>query len=172
MRTDRAFACRFSRTSRRRVHGLHLVPTGVVSSTETSRTRKGLSPQSPSIPSEAVTLLRLPLRRRQDLVSLRRETRAAAEQCGLDQRSVRSLSAASYEAARLLLGETQDALAEISVTPSSDLQVAIRISPLPFEQRQSVGRSVSALGSVLHRVSLHDSADSLLVTLCAGLPTN
>jgi len=131
-----------------------------------------LNPQGPSIPSEIVTLLRLPLRRQQDLVSLRRKTRAAAEQCGLDERSVRSLSAASYEAARLLLGETKDALAEISVTPASDLQVAIRIGALPSEERQSVGRSVSALGSVLHRVSLQDSADSLLVTLCAGLPSH
>ncbi|MFL6278996.1 MAG: sensor histidine kinase [Vicinamibacterales bacterium] len=143
-----------------------------MSSTETTKTRKGLYPQSPGICSDIVTLMRLPLRRQQDLVSLRRETRAAAEQCGLDERSVRSLSAASYEAARLLLGETQDALAEISVTPSAELQVAIRISPLPSEERQSVGRSVSALGSVLHRVSVHDSADSLLVTFSAGLPSN
>jgi signal transduction histidine kinase len=131
-----------------------------------------LNPQSPAISSENETLMRLPLRRRQDLVSLRRETRAAAERCGLDERSARSLSAASYEAARLLLGETEDALAEISLTPSTELQVAIRISALTSEERQAIGRSVLPLGSVLHRVSFHDSADSLLVTLTAGLPAN
>src|SRR3954469_19767175 len=130
------------------------IATGDVSSPGTNQARNRLNPQTRTVPSENIAVTRMPLRRQQDLVSLRRETRAAAEQCGLDDRSVRSLSAASYEAARLLFGETQDALAEISVTPSSDLQVAIRISPLPFEQRQSVGRSVSALGSVLHRVSL------------------
>ena len=112
----------------------------------------------------------MPLKRQQDLVSLRRETRAAAEQCGLDDRSVRSLSAASYEAARLLFGETQDARAEISLTPSGELQVAIRIQAVAPAERQSVGRSVSALASALHRVSLQDSADSLIVTLTARVP--
>jgi len=131
-----------------------------------------LNPQRHVISSENVTLMRLPLRRQQDLVSLRRDTRAAAEQCGLDERSVRSLSAASYEAARLVLGETHEAFAEISVTPATELQIAIRVSPLTPEDRQSVGRSVSALASVLHRVSVHDSADSLLVTLTADLPSD
>ena len=112
----------------------------------------------------------MPLGRQQDLVSLRRETRAAAEQCGLDARSVRSLSAASYEAARLLFGETEGAEAEISLTPSSELQISIRIEALSADDRQSVGRSVSALTSVLHRVAVHDSDQSLLVTLTASLP--
>ena len=111
----------------------------------------------------------MPLGRHQDLVSFRRETRAAAEQCGLDARSVRSLSAASYEAARLLFGETQGAGAEIAVTPSGALQISIRIDALSADERQSVGRSVSALSSLLHRVAVHDFGDSLLVTLTASL---
>src|SRR5204863_6653225 len=114
----------------------------------------------------------MPLKRQQDLVSLRRETRAAAEQCGLDDRSVRSLSAASYEAARLLFRENQETAAEIAVTPSGELQISIRTTAIASEERQSVGRSVSALGSMLHRVAVHASADSLLVTLTAGLPAN
>jgi hypothetical protein len=117
-----------------------------------------LNPQSQAISSENVVLLRMPLGRHQDLVSFRRETRAAAEQCGLDARSVRSLSAASYEAARLLFGETQGAGAEIAVTPSGALQISIRIDALSADERQSVGRSVSALSSLLHRVAVHDAA--------------
>ena len=111
------------------------------------------------------------LGRQQDLVTLRRETRSAAEQCGLDDRSVRSLSAASYEAARLLFGETRGAEAEISLTPSGELlQVGIRIDAVSADERQSIGHSVSALASGLHPVALQDSSDSLLVTLTARLP--
>ncbi len=138
----------------------------------TAKARNSLNPQSQAIPSENVTLLRMSLGRQQDLVSLRRETRAAAEQCGLDDRSVRSLSAASYEAARLLLGESQKADAEISVTPSDELQISLRIKAVPAAERQSVGRSVSALASVLHRVALQESNEALLVTLTARLPAS
>ncbi len=116
--------------------------------------------------------MRMSLARHQDLVSLRRETRTAAEQCGLDDRSVRSLSAASYEAARLLFGESQHADAEISVTASGELQISVRIDTVSSDDRQSVGRSVSALASVLHRVAVHDSNGSLLVTLSARVPCN
>ena len=114
--------------------------------------------------------MRLPLRRRQDLVWLRRETRSAAEQCGLDDHSVQSLSAASYEAARLLFSEAQNAGAEISVNPSGELQITIRTGLNGGADRQAVGRAVSALGTVLHRVLVQDSPDSLLVTLAAQVP--
>jgi PAS domain S-box-containing protein len=135
-----------------------------------SRTRNNVNSHIPDVSSGNFTLSHLPLRRQQDLVSLRRETRAAAEQCGLDDRSVRSLSAASYEAARLLLSELADASADISVTPAGDFQVSIRIGAMDGDARQSVGRSVSALASVLHRVSIQDQSDALLVTLSARLP--
>jgi PAS domain S-box-containing protein len=147
-----------------------VISTGDVSFPETNEAHNRLNPQTHIIPPESIALARLPLRRQQDLVSLRRETRAAAEQCGLDDRSVRNLSAASYEAGRLLFGETQDARAEIVLTPSGELQVAIRIHAVAAAERQSVGRSVSALASGLHRVSVQDSADSLVVTLTARLP--
>jgi PAS domain S-box-containing protein len=88
----------------------------------------------------------------------------------LDDRSVQSLSAASYEAARLLFSEAQHAGAEISVTPSGELQIIIRTGLNGGADRQAVGRSVSALGTVLHRVLVQDSADSLLVTLSAQVP--
>src|SRR3954468_661496 len=143
------------------------IATGDVSSPGTNQARNRLNSQTRTVPSENIALTRMPLKRQQDLVSLRRETRAAAEQCGLDDRSVRSLSAASYEAARLLFGETQDARAEISLTPSGELQVGIQIDAVAPAERQSVGRSVSALASGLHRISVEDSADSLIVTLTA-----
>jgi len=101
---------------------------------------------------------------------LRRETRAAAEQCGLDARSVRSLSAASYEAAHLLFRETEAADAEISVTPSGELQISIRTGAVPPDDHPSVSRSISALASALHRVAVHDADQWLLVTLTASLP--
>lgn len=101
---------------------------------------------------------------------MRRETRAAAEQCGLDARSVRSLSAASYEAAHLLFRETEAADAEISVTPSGELQISIRTGAVPPDDHPSVSRSISALASALHRVAVHDADQWLLVTLTASLP--
>jgi PAS domain S-box-containing protein len=131
--------------------------------------RNGLNLHSQAISSENL-FLRMSLERQQDLVTLRRETRSAAEQCGLDDRSVRSLSAASYEAARLLFGETRGAEAEISLTASGELQIGIRIDAVSGDERQSVGCAVSALASMLHPVALHDSDDSLLVTLTARLP--
>jgi PAS domain S-box-containing protein len=143
-----------------------------VSSAAQPRRVNGLNPRSQAVPSQNVTLMRMSLARQQDLVSLRRETRTAAEQCGLDDRSVRSLSAASYEAARLLFGESENADAEIVVTPSGELQVSVRIDPVSPEERESVGRSVSALASVLHRVAVQDADHSLLVTLTARLPCN
>jgi len=129
-----------------------------------------LNPQTQAISSENVVALRLSLGRQQDLVSLRRETRAAAEQCGLDARSVRSLSAASYEAAHLLFRETEAADAEISVTPSGELQISIRTGAVPPDDHPSVSRSISALASALHRVAVHDADQWLLVTLTASLP--
>jgi len=135
-----------------------------------SKTRNRLNSHTPDISSGNITLSHVPLRHHQDLVSLRRETRAAAEQCGLDNRSVRSLSAASYEAARLLFSETSDATADIGVSSSGDFQVDIQIAPIDGDARQAVGRSVSALASVLHRVSIQDQPDALVVTLSARMP--
>jgi len=64
----------------------------------------------------------------------------------LDDRSVQSLSAASYEAARLLFAEAQNAGAEINVTPSGELEISIRTG-LNAAHREAVGRSVEALAT-------------------------
>ena len=156
--------------SRPAVRGLHCPSAGVVSRQISRRRATGLNPHTSDISSGNLTLSHVPLRRHQDLVSLRRQTRSAAEQCGLDDRSVRSLSSASYEAARLLFSEAAAATADIGVTPSGDFQVSIRIEAMEGDARLSVGRSVSALASVLHRVSIQDQSDAFLVTLSARLP--
>ena len=145
---------------------------GVVSPVSRTGRASGLNPNISSISSGNVTLSRLPLRRQQDLVWLRRETRSAAEQCGLDHRSVQSLSAASYEAARLLIAEAQNGGAEITVSSSGELQIHIRIGVNGTVDRQAVSRSVAALANVLHRVSVDDSPDSILVTLSAHVPAD
>ena len=129
-----------------------------------------LNPNTSPISGGNVTLTRLPLRRQQDLVWLRRETRSAAEQCGLDHRSVQSLSAASYEAARLLCAEAPNGGAEITVTPSGQLQISIRTSVNGAVDRQAVSHSVAALANALQRISIEDSSDSLLVTLSVRVP--
>ena len=142
-----------------------------MSSQFTSTARNDLNPHRQAVSSENVDVMRMSLGRHQDLVSLRRETRTAAEQCGLDDRSVRSLSVASFEAARLLCGHSEAADAEISVTPAGELQISIRVAAVPPDKRQAVGRSVSALASALHRVAVEEAGEALLVTLTARLPT-
>lgn len=82
------------------------------------------------------------------------------------------MSAASYEAARLLYSEAENAGAEISVTPSGELQISITTGLNGTADRQATGQAISALATVLHRVSVEDVADSLLVTLSARVPVD
>ena len=62
-----------------------------------------------------------------DLVWLRRRVRVAAEQAGLDERRVHSLSSASYEASRLLFSKAGAADVDIVLSPAAELQVTVRI---------------------------------------------
>jgi len=80
------------------------------------------------------------------------------------------LSAASYEAARLLCAEAPNGGAEITVTPSGQLQISIRTSVNGAVDRQAVSHSVAALANALQRISIEDSSDSLLVTLSVRVP--
>ena len=104
-------------------------------------------------------------------MSLRRHTRAAAEQFGLGDRSVWSFSAAAYEAARAVAVVAAGAGAEIAVTASGDLQVSIRVPTVSDAERQRVERSISALRTSVPRVQMKDAGDSLLVTLATPLPS-
>jgi signal transduction histidine kinase len=130
-----------------------------------------LDPKTPVFHSGIVTLTGVPLRCEQDLVSLRRHTRAAAEQFGLGDRSVWSFCAAAYEAARTVGVDAGGAGAEIAVTASGDLQVSIRVPTMSATERQRVERSITALRTSVPRVSLKDAGDSLLVTLATALPS-
>lgn len=143
-----------------------------MSSSHTANAANDVNSPSAAISPANITLLQMASVRHQDLVSVRRETRAAAEQCGLDDRTVRSLSAASYEAARLLLAEAREASAEIVVIPPGELHISIHGRAVPAEKRDAVARSISALASVLHRVAVGESADALVVALTARLPAS
>ena len=104
-------------------------------------------------------------------MSLRRQTRDVAEQFGLQDRSVRSLSAAIYEAGRLLFGHAESGSADMSIGPSGDLEIAIRIDqptgqPLPAELSESLTR----LEAVVDRVSIDHDNGAATVTLAMALP--
>ena len=70
----------------------------------------------------------------------------------------------------MLFAEAQNAGAEINVTPSGELQISIRTGLNGGATGEAVGRAVAALATVLHQVSVQDSADSVLVTLSAHVP--
>lgn len=114
-----------------------------------------------------------PLRTAQDLVSLRRQTRDVAEQFALPERSVRSFSAATYEAARLLFDHSANGAAEISIGAAGDLEIAIRVShppdqPLPPALSDEIGR----LRTVVDRLSIERGDGSTTLTLAVVLPAN
>jgi signal transduction histidine kinase len=118
-----------------------------------------------------VVLAAVPLRAPQDLVSLRRQTRDVAEQFGVSERSVRSLSAATYEAGRLLFQSNPSGTADISIGGTGDLEVAIRVGnsahgPLP----SGLADSLSRLSAVVDRVSIEHNEGSIAVTLVTSLP--
>jgi PAS domain S-box-containing protein len=80
-----------------------------------------------SLPTAGFSLARLALRTDRDLVSLRRRTRAAGEEFGLDARHVRNLSAATYEVARLLIA-LRSVDAEIRLGDGPSLQVVFTVT--------------------------------------------
>jgi len=120
-----------------------------------------------------MVLAAVPLRAVQDLVLLRRQTRDVSEQFGLPERTVRSFSAVTYEAARVLFAHAQSGTADISIGESADLEIAVRVShpadePLP----PGLSESIARLRPVVDRVSIaHDEA-SMTVTLATALPSN
>jgi signal transduction histidine kinase len=79
----------------------------------------------PALEPGGFTLARIVLRTEHDLVSLRRRTRAAGEEFGLSGRSIRSLSAATYEAARLLFGLVREADVELRLVEGPALEIVL-----------------------------------------------
>jgi signal transduction histidine kinase len=118
-----------------------------------------------------VVLAAVPLKTPQDLVSLRRQTRDVAEQFGLSERAVRSFSAATYEAARLLFGEKRTLDADVAVSDSADLEVLIRINKQGPALPGGVSDSVLRLRTIVDRVSIEQEDSGTSVTLATPLPS-
>jgi PAS domain S-box-containing protein len=133
---------------------------------------QGLNPATPAADSSGIGILaNVSLRVDHDLVWLRRRVRVAAEQCGLDDRGVHSLSAASYEAARLLLSKAGTADAAIVVSPASELQVVVSASTAEAAQlTDSLAQPLAALQAAVERVSLQHIGSAVAVTLAASIP--
>jgi PAS domain S-box-containing protein len=104
-----------------------------------------------------------------DLVWLRRRVRVAAEQVGLDQRRVHSLSSASYEAARILFSKAGAAEVNIVRSPAAELQVTVRIR---FDEGADLTSSLALgpLRAAVDRMSIDQSGSSFAVTLAVSVP--
>src|SRR5687767_12941024 len=88
-------------------------------------------------PTGGFTLAKLGLRAEKDLVSLSRRTRAAGEDFGLHPRDIRSLSAATYEVARLLY-KHRGAEAEVRLADGPSLQVVVRVPAIEAGERAAL----------------------------------
>ena len=132
----------------------------------------GLKGKSPTLSTGSVVLAAVPLRTPQDLVSLRRQTRDVAEQFGLPERTVGSLSAATYEAARLLFHSAESGTANLAIGASTDLEVTIHVSSAGHEPQPGLAVALERLKSVVDRFSIEHNDGALGITLAAALPAN
>src|SRR6185436_16915099 len=116
-----------------------------------------LNVTSPVIAPEAVVLSSQTLAVEQDVVSLCRRIRLAAEQVGLDDRSTRSLSAAAYQAGRMLLAPDAPAQADLRIAESA-LQVQVTAAPGDApDTRRSIRRALEPLRSLVDRLAIADA---------------
>jgi PAS domain S-box-containing protein len=127
-------------------------------------------------PSDAAgqPLAAIAIRDDQDLVSLRRRTRAAGEHLGLPGRDVRSFSAAVYEAARVLFAYVGNAAAELRLTEGPSLQVVIH-RPLDSAEavtavRQHVAPALSSVTAMVHRFAVDVTDDAIAIRLAMRFP--
>jgi PAS domain S-box-containing protein len=128
-----------------------------------------LNPNRSAPSAGIVALTCVSLRGHRDLVSLRRDTRAAAEQCGLDERSVRTLSAAAYEAARQLFSDGARGEADIGLSAGGDLLIDIRIRSNHGADGRLISQSLGSLRRVV-RVSVEQAGDTIRVLLATAIP--
>jgi PAS domain S-box-containing protein len=112
------------------------------------------------------------LRTSQDIVSLSRRLRAAGEELGLASRTVRNLSAATYEAARLLISERASE-AEIRLADGPSLQVVFRVphadAPLAALHAR-LAEAVSPLRSMVDEVRITENGTELSICLRVLFP--
>ena len=123
------------------------------------------------ITTGTVALAGLRLRSTEDLVSLRRRVRGIAEQFGLGGPAVRSFCTATSEAARLLFAQTRSGTADVSISPASELQITIRVTPGEGETLVGLEEELTRLRTVAERVTLDRNGSSLAVTLAMRLPS-
>ena len=113
--------------------------------------------------SLAIVELRTP----QDIVTLSRRTRAAGEEFGLAARTLRNLSAATYETAMLLLS-VRMTQAEVRLADGPSLQVVLRVahadSPLPALYAR-LAEAVAPLRSMVDEVEITENGIQLSVCL-------
>jgi PAS domain S-box-containing protein len=120
------------------------------------------------------SLARVSVRSPHDLVSLSRRIRAAAEDLGLHADDVRRLSAATYEAARLL-SRFKEVDAEIRLADDPSIQVIFRI-PLPGKReiaaaRRNIDAPLRLIERLVDRLQIEDTDAGLCVSLRSLLPT-
>jgi PAS domain S-box-containing protein len=109
----------------------------------------------------------------QDLVSLRRRTRAAGVELGLGSRDVESLSAAAYEAGRLLFSVAGSADATLLLVEGPALQVTVGTSARNLDDaRRAVLASIERLRVMVHRLSLDETPNGLSVSLAVPTPAS
>jgi PAS domain S-box-containing protein len=105
---------------------------------------------------------------------LSRRTRAAGEDLGLQPDDVRRLSAATYEAARLLVGY-KEVCAEIRLAEDPSLQVVFRF-PLKTDRerahaRRTIEPGLMLLQPLVDRLQIEDTTEGLCVSLRSLFPT-
>jgi PAS domain S-box-containing protein len=142
-----------------------------------------LNVRTPKGPFNGFPLSSFAVEVEQDLVSLRRRTRKAAEEFGLDERTIRSLSTAVYEAGRLLFSVAGRAHVSLSLIenvsgpvagggpfgPALELTLATSSGNLDAARR-ALHSSVENLRGMVPRVSIADTAMGVAVSLAVPLP--
>ena len=118
------------------------------------------------------SLATVELQTTQDLVTLSRRIRAAGEELGLLPRTLRNLSAATYETAQLLLAE-RAANAEVRLADGPSLQIVLRVphadAPLAALHAR-LAEAVAPLSSMVDEVEITENGTDLSVCLRVLLP--
>ena len=120
------------------------------------------------------TLVRVSLRTPTDLVSLSRRARATGEDLGLPADGVRRLSAATYEAARLVF-PYEHVDSEIRFGADRSLQVVFRVRMADEAQREGVrqklARALALLEPLVDGLKIEHASRGICVSLRVLLPT-
>ena len=107
-------------------------------------------------------------------MSLSRRTRAAGEDFGLHPRDIRSLSAATYEVARLLY-KHRGAEAEVRLADGPSLQVVVRVPAIEAGERAALksqlGDAVRHLSAMVDDLQVDESGTHVCICLRTLFPS-